>query len=192
MQHVEKDLPVYCDPGAIAWNYTRTELIADLTIHVTGLCLGFIAAAILLAIAAIHAATTHIIGAWVYALSLLSMLACSAAYNLWPVCPMKWRLRRFDLSAIYILIAATYTPFVLDMRPGTLVITFLIGVWFLAALGAAIKFALPGRLDRLSIAVYLAMGWSGVILWSDKDALVPPAAFGLLTAGGVLLSIGVI
>src|SRR5689334_25293078 len=59
----------------------------------------------------------------------------------------------------------------------------LIGVWFLAALGAAIKFALPGRLDRLSIAVYLAMGWSGVILWSDKDALLPSAAFGLLTAG---------
>jgi hemolysin III len=97
---------------------------------------------------------------------------------------MKWRLRRFDHSAIYILIAA--------MRPGALVITFLIGVWFLAALGAAIKFALPGRLDRLSIAVYLAMGWSGVILLSDKNALLPSVAFDLLTAGGVLLSIGLI
>jgi hemolysin III len=51
---------------------------------------------------------------------------------------------------------------------------------------------LPGRLDRLSIAVYLAMGWSGVILWSDKDALLPSLAFGLLTTGGVLLSIGLI
>src|SRR5262245_32095947 len=89
VQGIETGAPVCRDPGAIVWNYTRTETVADLTVHVTGLCFGFAATAVLLALAAIHAATTDIIAASIYPLGLLSMLTISAAYNLWPICPMK-------------------------------------------------------------------------------------------------------
>src|SRR5690348_10258986 len=164
IQKFEPNSPACCDRGAIEWNYTRSETIADLSIHVTGLCLGIAAAAVLLALAATRAATRDFVGAWFYALGLLSMLTLSAAYNLWPVCPTKWRLRRFDHSAIYVLIACTYTPFALDMTAGT--IALLVGVWCVAALGIALKLALPGRLDRFSIAVYVITGWSGLILLS--------------------------
>jgi hemolysin III len=180
------------DPGAIAWNYTRSETIADLTVHVTGLCFGFIAAAVLLARTATQAEITDLVAASIYTLGLLSMLTLSAAYNLWPVSPTKWRLRRFDHSAIYVLIAATYTPFVLDTKAGTNALDVLIGIWCVAALGIAIKLSLPGRLDRLSIGVYVAMGWCAIILWRGKDALMPSEAFRLLVAGGAFLTLGLV
>jgi hemolysin III len=178
------------DPGAIAWEYSRSETIADLTVHVVGLCFGFSAVAVLLALAATYAPPTDLIAASVYALGLLSMLAFSAAYNLWPVCPMKWRLRRFDHSAIYVLIAATYTPFALDLKP-YVALAILVGVWSVAAAGVAVKFALPGRFDHLSIVVYAAMGWSAAILWS-RNATIPALAFRLLIAGGILFTLGLV
>ena len=192
VQEIETGAPVCRDRGAIAWNYTRTETIADLTIHVTGLCFGFTATAVLLAHTAIHAATTEIVAASIYSLGLLSMLTISAAYNLWPICPMKWWLRRFDQSAIYVLIAATYTPFVVDAKAGVTALCVLIGVWFVAALGIAAALTLPGRLDRISIGVYAGMGWSVAILWIAKEVPIPLAAFRLLVAGGVLVTVGLI
>lgn len=182
--------PVRRDPGAFVWNYSRSETTADLVVHAIGLWLGFTATPILLARAAMHAATMNFVAASIYALSLLSMLTLSAAYNLWPVCPLKWRLRRFDHSAIYILIAATYTPF--SLQAGAAALTVLPVVWCVAAIGIAVKFALPGCLDRLSIGVCVAMGWSAAILWSGKDAPIPPGAFHLLLAGGILFSLGVV
>jgi hemolysin III len=189
---MELDVPLCRDPGAIAWNYTRAETIADLMVHVIGLCFGLTAAALLLAQAAVHAATLRIVAASIYSLGLLSMLTFSAAYNLWPVCALKWWLRRFDQSAIYILIAATYTPFVLDTRAGSTALCVLIGIWCVAVLGAAAALALPGRLDRISIGLYVGMGWSIVIFWSAKDVTMPFAAFRLLVAGGAIVTAGLI
>jgi hemolysin III len=192
IREMEVRAPICRDPGAIAWNYTRAETIADLTIHVIGLCFGFTAAAILLAHAALHAATMNIVAASVYSLGLLSMLTFSAAYNLWPVCPTKWRLRRLDQSAIYILIAATYTTFVVDTKAGTTALCVLMALWCVAVLGIAAALTLPGRLDRISIGVYVGMGWSVVILWSAKDVALPFAAFRLLVAGGAVVTAGLI
>lgn len=176
-------------PGAIPWNYSRSETIADLTVHVIGLCFGVAAAAILLAHAASHAALTDLVADSIYAFGLLSVLTLSASYNLWPVCPIKWWLRRFDQSAIYILIAATYTRFVVDANLGTATFV-LIAVWCVAALGIAGALALPGRLDRVSIALYVGMG--GVLLWSIRDVSIPLATFRLLIAGGMLVTVGLI
>ena len=180
------------DPGAIVWNYTRAETIADLAVHVVGICFGLVAATVLLAHAAIYAPVKNIVAASIYSLGLLSMLTFSAAYNMWPVCPMKWRLRRLDQSAIYILIAATYTAVVVDTKAGTTAICVLIGIWCVAALGIAAALALPGRLDRIAIGVYVGMGWSVVILWGARQVPVPVAAFQLLVARGALVTAGLI
>ena len=108
----------------------------------------------------------------IYVVGLLMTLGISATYNLWPVSPLKWLLRRFDHSAIYLLIAATYSPFVSQIRDREFATVFLIGVWTAAAAGAVLKRSLPGRFDRLSIGLYLAMGWSGVLLLEKAvDAL---------------------
>lgn len=177
-------------PGAIAWNYSRSETIADFAVHVVGLCFGYAAAATLLTLTAIHEATTDLVATSVYVVGLLLMLTISAVYNLWPVCPLKWRLRRLDHSAIYIFIASTYTPFVL--KPGAIAPVVLIGMWCVAAIGIAIKFAMPGRLDRLSIGVCIAMGWSGALLWAGRGAPMSAVAYHYLLAGGLLFSLGVV
>jgi hemolysin III len=80
----------------------------------------------------------------IYAVWLIAMLGFSAAYNLWPVSPRKWWLRRFDHSAIFIFIAATYTPLIAQLNFDSTTFGLLIGVWVLAALGVALKLFLPG------------------------------------------------
>jgi hemolysin III len=190
IQQMTVGLPVCRDPGAIVWSYSRSETIADLTVHVVGLCFGYLAASVLLAFAAVYAATVHLVAASIYAAGLVSMLTFSAAYNLWPVSPMKWLLRRFDHSAIYGLIAATYPPFVLALKNGAIAVSILIGVWCTATVGIAAKLALPGRFDRFSIGVYLVIGWSAVAFCSDSA--IPTTAVRFMVAGGALFTIGVI
>jgi hemolysin III len=70
---------------------------------------------------------------------------------------MKWLLRRFDHSSIYLRIAATYTSFMAQSKHGPFASTMLTLVWVIAAVGIVIKLALPGRFDRLSILLYLLL-----------------------------------
>jgi channel protein (hemolysin III family) len=109
----------------------------------------------------------------VYVIGLMAMLALSAAYNMWPVSPAKWVLRRFDHSAIYLLIAGTYTPFLAQMK-GVLASAGLgAGVWLSAVMGMALKLALPGRFDRLSVVLCLLLGWSGAIAYDSLASALP-------------------
>jgi hemolysin III len=109
-----------------------------------------------------------------------------------PVSRAKWVLRRFDHSAIYVLIAATYTPFIAEMPVSATSIGLLAGVWSIAVVGIVLKLVLPGRLDKLSIALYLAMGWSGAMVFNTLVATLPPSVLWLIAAGGLLYSFGVI
>src|SRR5205807_8167831 len=99
----------------------------------------------------------------VYVIGLVTMLGFSAAYNMWPVSPAKWVLRRFDHSAIYLLIAGTYTPFLMQMKNVLASASLGIGVWLTAVVGVALKLVLPGRFDRLAVGLCLLLGWSGVV-----------------------------
>jgi hemolysin III len=118
------------------------------------------------------------------------MLAFSAAYNMWPVSPVKWVLRRFDHSAIYLLIAGTYTPFLAQMKNALVSTGLGISVWLSAAVGMALKLALPGRFDRLAIILCLLLGWSGVIAYDSLAPAIPSSSLWLLAVGGVLYSLG--
>src|SRR5271169_7230599 len=102
--------------GAVRWNYDRAELIADGVVHGIGVFGGLIAATVLIVLTAIYATPLEVAVVSVYVAGLLTMLVLSATYNLWPVSRAKWVLRRFDHAAIYLLIAATYTPFILELR----------------------------------------------------------------------------
>src|SRR5271170_2138469 len=137
--------------GAIGWNYDRAELIADGIVHGIGLFSGLIAATVLIVLAAVFASAYAVISVSVYAVGLLAMLGCSAAYNLWPVSRRKWVLRRFDHSAIYVLIAATYTPIIVEVKDSIFAIALLVGVWCVAIFGVVLKLAFPGRFDRVSV-----------------------------------------
>src|SRR5262245_1335445 len=176
-------------PGQINWEYDRTEILADGVVHAIGVCLGLAGAIAIVAIAA-KLDGIDIAPVLVYVIGLVTMLAFSAAYNMWPVSPAKWILRRFDHSAIYLLIAGTYTPFLAQMT-NTLVSAILgVGVWLSAIIGVALKLALPGRFDRLAIVLCLLLGWSGVFAYDSIAPTLPSPSIWLLAIGGLLYSLG--
>ena len=178
--------------GAVRWNYDRSELIADAVVHIIGVCFALVAATALIVLTAVYASAIDVAAVSVYVAGLVAMLVLSATYNLWPVSRAKWVLRRFDHSAIYVLIAATYTPLIMELKDSYFAIALLIGVWCLAIVGVVIKLALPGRYDRLAVGLYLAMGWSGMMLYDAVVKALPAVALWFIVAGGVLYSFGVI
>src|ERR1700710_256405 len=178
--------------GAVRWNYDRAELIADGVVHGVGVLSGLVAATVLIVLTAIYATPFDVAIVSVYVAGLLTMLVLSATYNLWPVSRAKWVLRRFDHSAIYVLIAATYTPFIMEMKDSVFAIALLIGVWCVAIVGILLKLLLPGRFDRLSVGLYLAMGWSGFMVYDAVITTLPALTLWFIAAGGLLYSLGVI
>src|SRR6202165_5816403 len=150
--------------GSVLWNYDRAELIADGVVHGIGVFGGLVAATVLVVLTAVYASAFEVFAVSVYVAGLLAMLVLSATYNLWPVSRAKWILRRFDHSAIYLLIAATYTPFITQMKDSIFAIALLTGVWCVAIFGIVLKLMLPGRFDRLAVGLYLAVGWGGFVL----------------------------
>ena len=183
---------IHAATGAFRWNYDRVELIADGVVHAVGILLGLIAATVLVVLTAVYTTALSIFAVSIYVAGLLSMLVLSATYNLWPVSRAKWVLRRFDHSAIYLLIAATYTPFILELRESVFALALLAGVWCIAIFGIVLKLGWPGRFDRLSVGLYLALGWSGLMLYDRVVSALPQLALWCVLAGGALYSLGII
>jgi hemolysin III len=171
--------------------YDRAELFADGLVHAAGVGLALGGSMPLVS------AADHLIGfrgasVWIYCLGLVTLFSLSALYNLWPVCALKWIFRRFDHSAIYLLIAATYTPFLARAEQTWSTIALLLAIWSIATLGIILKLAFPGRFERLSILLCLAMGWSGVLVYDAVFSTLPSSTVTYLLTGGVLYSAGVV
>jgi len=183
---------IHAAADAFGWDFDRAELIADGVVHGIGVFLGLVAAIVMVVLAAVYASALDIVGVSIYVAGLLSMLVLSATYNIWPVSRAKWVLRRFDHSAIYLLIAATYTPFILGMDHSLFSLALLVGVWCMAIFGIVLKLCFPGRFDGIAVGIYLAMGWSGIMLYDTVVTALPTLALWFVVAGGALYSFGVI
>jgi hemolysin III len=178
-------------PFSWHWDYDRGETLADAVIHILGIALAIGGAAVLFVSTARHGSHVQFAAVTIYLAGLLAMFGFSAAYNLWPVSPFKWWLRRLDHSAIYLLIAGTYTAFVLPMHGAVPAIVLSI-MWATALTGMAIKLLWPGRFDRTSVGLYLIMGWSGIFLFEPIASALAPVTLSLIAIGGILYSAGVI
>jgi hemolysin III len=174
-----------------SWDYDRGETLADAVVHILGLAVAIGGAAVLAILAVREGDLMELTAVAIYLAGFLAMFGFSAAYNLWPISPFKWWLRRLDHSAIYLLIAATYTAFMLPMH-GTAPTLVLAIIWAVALAGIAIKLFWPGRLDRTAVGLYLSMGWSGVFTIGPITAALAPVTLWLIGAGGVLYSVGVV
>jgi hemolysin III len=175
----------------VAWDYDRGELVADAVVHILGIVLAFAGAAGLIAALVAVGSVARLPSVTIYLGALVSMLGFSAAYNLWPVSELKWWLRRLDHSAIYLLIAATYTAFLSPMQ-GAAPAGALAAIWSAALAGIAIKLIWPGRFDRTSVALYLVLGWSGIFMIGPITTALTPVTLVLIVIGGVLFSCGVV
>src|SRR3954451_7507294 len=155
------------------WAYDRAEVIADGIIHALGLALG-VAGVLSLLVQVCAQAPAQFTAALIYGAGLLTVLGLSATYNLWPISPTKWVLRRFDHAAIYLLIASTYTPF-LNHIADPAASHLLVGIWLVACAGMVLKIIYPAPFERLSILLYLGLGWSGVLVYERVITGLPLA-----------------
>lgn len=179
-------------PLHVAWNYSRAELLADAIVHVVGLTLAIAGGTALLVLAAFYVTPLQLGAIGIYTAGLVALLAVSAAYNMWPISRTKWVLRRFDHACIFVLIAATYTPFMSCLPAEGTVVALTVGVWTVALSGAALKLALPGRFDRLAIALYLLLGLSGALAWDAVSKTLSGQTVALIIAGGLIYAGGII
>jgi hemolysin III len=170
--------------------YRAGELAADRFIHTTGTLAGVAGSTILVGIAAGVGNRPIFSAILVYAISLVAMLGCSAAYNLASNASRRGFLRQLDHAAIFLMIAATYTPFTTCRLHGVWAIGITAAVWTGAFTGAVMKLICPRRIDRVSIVAYLALGW--IILMGMRPMLssIDVWTAVLLGVGGVFYSAG--
>lgn len=172
--------------------YTLGERLADRTIHVIGVAASVIALIVLLVIGIRNETALMVAGLAIYGLALVATFGCSAGYHLVVRPKVKEIMRRFDHAAIFLMIAGTYTPFVLLKMNDAWGLGLLAVVWSMAAIGIAIKLFFPRFLDGLSTALYLVQGWAVLAAWEPLHAALPAGVLTLLMVGGVLYTVGVV
>jgi hemolysin III len=171
-------------------SYSPEERIADTVIHLLGVCAGTIAVLAMMISAVLLSPLPIAVSLGIYGVGMLAMFGCSAAYNLNRLPEWDGILRRLDHAAIFVKIAGTYTPFAVIMGgvAGYLLLAF---VWIVALVAAAGKL-LKAHWKGIDIAIYLSLGWVGVLAYRPLSEAIPTAALVLLAIGGVLYSVGVI
>ena len=141
-------------------------------------------------------ATPHgagaITGAAIFGVSMIVLYASSAIYHSLPQCKAKKIFQIFDHAAIFLLIAGTYTPFTLSALHGTWGWTLFGVVWGLAVAGVILKTIYTDGTSKLSIALYLAMGWLAVFAVKPLYDSMPPGGLFWILAGGVMYTGGVL
>ena len=171
--------------------YARSERIADGTMHGLGVTGAVAGAAYLLIWAPNDVSPMLMIGLLVYALGLTATFCASAFYHMTPWESIRPTLRRIDHAAIYLKIAATYTPLVVMIGTGFGYVVLGL-VWIMAVFGMIMKlffWSAPGKLGTL---LYLGMGWISVFLIWSLFPVMPSNAMWLITVGGLLYTAGVV
>lgn len=185
-------LPVLLTMTLAFPQYNANERFADFCIHILGVAGSLVGALMLLILAAYSVDPVSALSLSIYAVGMTSVFVCSAAYNLVTDTVLKGFLRRCDHAAIYLKIAATYTPFAAVKIGGWSGSGLLALVWLVAIFGLIIKLFHPERLIRTSYALYLAQGWAVLLFANPLIQSVSAQTVALLTVGGVLYTVGMI
>lgn len=171
---------------------TLAEFIADGAIHVIGICLGLTATIVLAATLWNTEDAARQVTVMIYAACLMAMLICSALYNMFARDHKTGILRRLDHAAIFLLIAGTYTPLAAMIIGGWTGGILLAVVWTGALAGAIVKLLHLTGLDKLTVPIYLGLGW--VVVFAANPLIEKASTFGfyMILAGGLLYTIGTV
>jgi len=180
------------EPGVSKRAQSRGEEIANSVSHGAGFVAAAVATPFLLAEVGRNGGAADLIGAVVFVVTVMLAYLSSTLYHAVPEPRAKQLLRAIDHGSIFLLIAGTYTPFTLGVLRGGWGWTLFGLVWTLALAGVVMK-ALGGvRFRRLSVVVYLAMGWLVIIAIGPLLERMAPAGVAWLVAGGVAYTAGVV
>jgi len=169
--------------------YSSAERWADGAIHAAGSLLALSGALWLLMSVPDPASLP---GVFVYCVGLVATITLSASYNLAPSGPAKEVLRRADHAMIYVLIAATYTPFAASRLTAPLGTLVLLGIWLCAMAGVTLKLAAPRRFETVGVALCLAMGWMVIALIKPLSEAINATSLVLFLAGAGVYSAGLV
>jgi len=166
--------------------------LANSVTHGIGLGLSIAGFAALLVLAIVRGGVWQIVSCAIYGVTLVCLYASSTLYHGLPSRRVKRIFKIFDHSAIFLLIAGTYTPFLLVNLRGGWGWTLLGIVWSLAAAGVVLKVWFVDRHPMLSTGVYVLMGWLAFIAVKPIFHAVPTAGLIWLLAGGLMYTVGVV
>lgn len=169
--------------------YSNSEEFWNVASHAIGFALAIVGLVFLVIRAE---GTTEVTSVSIYGGTLVFMFLASTVYHAITHAKSKRILKIIDHSAIYLLIAGTYTPFLLISLDGILSLSAIVLIWTLAILGVSFKLLAGHKYPRVSLATYLAMGWFAVLLGYPLYLALPAGGLWLLVAGGLLFSLGVI
>ena len=172
--------------------YTKGEEIFNSVSHGVGSLLAVVGTSILVTLAALRGSAFAAAAFGVYGFSLIVLYTMSTLYHAFPMPGVKRVFRIFDHSTIFLLIAGSYTPFTLVLLRGdrSALIVFC-AVWAAAILGMVLNAINLARFEKLSMVLYVLMGWAAVsILPTIVQAL--GNGFWLLLAGGVSYTAGLV
>ncbi|HUR40877.1 MAG TPA: hemolysin III family protein [Verrucomicrobiae bacterium] len=171
--------------------YTLGEEVAHALTHGLGVVLAIAGLTVMVARATLYGDAWHIVGASIFGTTLVLMYTASTLYHSIPLPKAKKVLRIIDHSTIYLLIAGTYTPLTLITLNGTIGWTMFGIVWGLALVGVVFKIFATGKFEKLSLGIYLGMGWCILIAAKPLVETMPLGGLILLAAGGLAYSGGV-
>lgn len=172
--------------------YTLNEEIANAITHGIGALLSVAALTLLVVLAVIYGDIWRVVSFSIYGASLVILYLASTLYHTVQTPRVKRILRIFDHAAIFILIAGSYTPFLLVSLRGTWGWTLLGIVWGIALVGIVLKVFFIGKYEVLATAAYVGMGWLVVFAFRQLLANLDTGGVVLLVAGGVVYTLGVI
>ena len=179
------------DPLPAVHYPNRAEKLADLWVHVVGLAAAVIGGGVLFVASLQAGGMGQAAAVALYALCLVAMLVCSSAYNLTRPSRLRPLLLRLDQSAIFLLIAGSYTPFTSQRLEGAWAWGMTALVWVMALAGVAGKLMLPRLPEKFWVGAYIAFSWVAVIAFKPLLDNVSLSAMLLLLAGGLVYMAGV-
>jgi len=174
-------------------HFTVAEEIWHAITHGAGFFLGISALVLLVVFASIdESSPITIVSVAIYGATLVIMYGSSTLYHAARETEFKQLFQKFDHSAIYFLIAGTYTPIMLVTVGGAEGWTIFGIEWGIAIVGIALKFIYPGRFELFSLLAYLLMGWLIVVVFDTFKSNMDPRGFWLIVAGGVAYTGGIL
>ena len=172
--------------------YSLNEEKLNVISHGIGLVLSVIALVFLVVKSIVYGETIHVVSSIIYGVSLITLYTASTLYHKSTREKLRKRLNVFDHASIFVLIAGSYTPYLLISISGTLGWRFFAFIWIAAVTGVILKLFYFGKYSILSTVMYIVMGWVIVFLMKPLTENVSSSGIYWLYIGGILYTVGAI
>lgn len=169
----------------------RGEKLNSIT-HLVGAVLALVGFGVLLTISIQEHNPLLIISFTIFGFTLILLYTMSTLYHSFHPPKLKKIFQKFDHVSIYLLIAGTYTPYMLVSLRGSNGLIMLTLIWVMALIGLLLDIFIPKRIEWLQVLIYLVMGWICTLNFSELRVAIPTAGIVWLTLGGIAYTVGIV